>query len=232
MKYKCDKTTMNIKGSIIMPHVFLLEFDNQYDLAMTFVRLQEFYESPKFKGKYFTLEEYMDYWSKEFGRGSFTYPSVWAGFNIPGKVYEDWRNTLYSFEEGRPRELILMEVIRNLVFKEYGSRIHDASFNYNEIYIIGTYKRDDQRSLEHEVAHALYYLYPKYRKTCNKLINQLPKTMVNEASKKLLKMGYDKKVVKDEIQAYLSTELNGMSDVLQTRNEFVAHYKDFKESVD
>ena len=57
---------------------------------MSFVRMQEFYESPKFKGKYFTLEQYMDYWSKEFGKGSFTYPSVWDGFNIPGKVLSDW----------------------------------------------------------------------------------------------------------------------------------------------
>ena len=63
MKY----TLKEIKGGI-----FLVEFDNQYDLAMTFLRYQEFYESPKFKGKRFTIIDFMEWYSKEYD-GAFTY---------------------------------------------------------------------------------------------------------------------------------------------------------------
>ena len=53
----------------VIPNVYCVTYDTQYDLCMSFVRIQEFYESPKFKGQYFTLEEYMDYWAEEFGSG-------------------------------------------------------------------------------------------------------------------------------------------------------------------
>ena len=51
---------MNIEGEIVLPNVYVLNFDTQYELCMSFVRMQEFYESPKFRGKTFELEEFID----------------------------------------------------------------------------------------------------------------------------------------------------------------------------
>lgn len=67
---------MKIEIKHLYPKIYCLEFDTQYNLCMSMVRIQEFYESPEFAGKYFTLEEYIDYWSKNFGDGAFTYPKV------------------------------------------------------------------------------------------------------------------------------------------------------------
>ena len=46
-------------------NIILAIFDTQYDLCSTLVRIQEFYESDsdKFRGKLFTLDEYMDYYA-------------------------------------------------------------------------------------------------------------------------------------------------------------------------
>ena len=81
---------MKIEIQFESPSIFVLTFDSQYDLCMSFLRIQEFYESPVYHGRYFTLEDYMDYWSKEYGQGSFNYLDVWNGFNVPGSVIKKW----------------------------------------------------------------------------------------------------------------------------------------------
>ncbi|OGZ16930.1 MAG: hypothetical protein A3H76_05890 [Candidatus Lloydbacteria bacterium RIFCSPLOWO2_02_FULL_54_12] len=52
-------------------------------LAMTFVRMQEYYESgsPRFRGRIFTLGEFKDWYRKE--RGRWSYANDWSGFNVP-----------------------------------------------------------------------------------------------------------------------------------------------------
>ena len=55
---------MRIKTS--KDNIIFLEADTQYELASTFMRLQEHYESPKFRGKKVDLEEYMDWYAKEY----------------------------------------------------------------------------------------------------------------------------------------------------------------------
>ena len=83
--------------------------------------------------------------------------------------------------------------------------------------------------IEHEVAHALYYLSPDYKRKVNALIKNLPKKIYNEAERKLVKMGYGKNVIKDEIQAYFSIE--GLNS-FKSREEFVANIRDFKDSLE
>lgn len=169
---------------------------------MSFVRIQEFYESPFYKGKYFTLEDFMDYWSLEFGEGSFDYPDCWAGFNFPGKVLEDWME-VFNVSNFRDKENILISKV-----------LKKSNYELNEIYIIGTHKenkiKERKEIIEHELAHAMYYLYPKYKKSCDKLIETLKSTkwgMVKyvQTAGRLKDMGYCDDVIDDEIQAYWST---------------------------
>ena len=67
-------------------NIFQVEAESQYDLAMTFIRIQEFYESPfrEIRGHDFILEKYMDRYAKEYG--NFTYTTDWNGFNVPGDI--------------------------------------------------------------------------------------------------------------------------------------------------
>ncbi|MDB5254555.1 MAG: hypothetical protein JWL80_621, partial [Parcubacteria group bacterium] len=73
----------------VRPHVYLLEFQTQAELASTFLRFQEHYESPEFKGKIFTRAEFEKWYAGE--NGSFSYCSDWSGFNIPSIILEPFR---------------------------------------------------------------------------------------------------------------------------------------------
>ncbi|NDB56269.1 hypothetical protein EB169_10645, partial [archaeon] len=71
----------------VKPNIFAVIIPNGFDRAMTFCRVQEFYESPnpQFRGKHFSMWDYMKWYSKEYDRG-FSYPNDWSGFNIPFEV--------------------------------------------------------------------------------------------------------------------------------------------------
>ena len=66
--------------------IFLVRFDTQYALASTFLRIQEHYESSRFRNRVFTLEEYMDWYAERFG--AFTYYQDWSGFNVPSTAFD------------------------------------------------------------------------------------------------------------------------------------------------
>ena len=61
--------------------IFLVRFRTQHELAATFLRFQEHYESRRFRGRVFTLEQFMDWYAATFG--AFTYYQDWSGFNVP-----------------------------------------------------------------------------------------------------------------------------------------------------
>ena len=46
--------------------LFLVRFNTQYELASTFLRIQEHWESSRFSGRVFSLEEYMDWYAARF----------------------------------------------------------------------------------------------------------------------------------------------------------------------
>ena len=75
----------------VLPKIFLLTFDNHYDLCMHFLRYQEFYESPKYRQQPFNLLELIRWYSNTYGDGDFTYTNDWAGFNIPSWVLNDFK---------------------------------------------------------------------------------------------------------------------------------------------
>jgi hypothetical protein len=214
---------MKIKAQIILPHIYLLTYPTRYELCMSFVRIGEFYESPKFKGKYFTLEQYIDYWCKEFGNGSFTYPSTWNGYNLPSDIFKKW---LEMFKDIRPREDTILEKIGGLLMKEYGCLKDNEKY-----YIIAVHEEDGkesmQHAIEHETAHALYYLYPNYKKICDELIKDIPKKKYENAKKILISMGYCNDVINDELQAYYSSA-NGSFTPL---SEFTTNFDIFKKSL-
>lgn len=221
---------MNIESKILLPHIYVLAFDTRYELCMSFVRIQEFYESPKFKGRYFTLEQYIDYWSKEFGKGSFTYPSVWNGFNVPGNILNKW---LDKFDDDlRKREEEILEKVDNLIQKEQGFIYPD---NYEKTYIIGTHKENgikySNQIIKHELAHSMYCLYPEYKKRCKKLLKSIPEKDYKDTVKLLTEMGYGKNVMDDELQAYFSTSDNRENNALFARKDFVCNFRCFKKKL-
>jgi hypothetical protein len=243
-KTKNLKFKMKIDTEIVLPGVYVIEYDTQYELCMSFVRLQEFYESqsPKIRGKYFTLEEFIDYWAKEFGNGSFDYPIRWNGFNLTSEIIDKWQENVVEYRFGpngyypvfldwkiRARERKLLEAIQDI-------REQDEYFG-KKYYVIGTHteksKKYSEEVISHECAHALYYLYPEYKKEANKLIEKVSERDTNSALKKLIKSGYAKKVLKDEMQAYFSTESEdkdlAVYKELRGRSEFAKNFNKYRQ---
>src|SRR5690606_5370960 len=72
--------------SKVKDNLWHLEFDRQYDMAMTFLRYSEYYEGQSHQGKKIELIDLIEKFSKN---GNFTYSKDWSGFNIPAKyVFE------------------------------------------------------------------------------------------------------------------------------------------------
>ena len=74
-------------------------------------------------------------------------------------------------------------------------------------YIIGG-KKGDMNVIDHEIAHALYYMNESYKGEMDDLNYDFFKKHSMQYSKivkALKKMGYGENVIKDEVQAYMST---------------------------
>jgi superfamily II DNA or RNA helicase len=82
--------------------------------------------------------------------------------------------------------------------------------------------------MDHEIAHGLYFTNNEYKKLVSKLIKQIKPTHYEKLKKKLIKMGYvdDKKIIDDEIQAFMST---GLYNGLDTK-ELKKYEKDFEKN--
>lgn len=170
--------------------IFLLEFDSSVEAAKTFLRFQEHYESPEFKGKIFSLKDYIKWYKTQTEDGKFTYYYDWSGFNIPSYVFE-------PFLDGRFKNLSKREKALLEIFKE----------DVGDFYIIGVQKgkADD---LKHEIMHGLYYTDLDYRKEVEIILasqdasqqfSLLPIFDVIEEA------GYHEDVLHDEAHAYLAT---------------------------
>jgi hypothetical protein len=193
IKYKLEE---------IQPKVWLVTMDNSYDLAMTFCRVQEFYESAfkEIRGKYFNMTEFQRMYSMKFGDGVFTYPHDWAGFNVPSHIIDKCYNYQESFNDINQYDDVIQEINNVITLEE------DLKY-----YLIGA-ETKAQSTINHEIAHAFYYLYPKYKKVADEITNEVPIAIQNKIKKWLTAIGYNDKVFKDELQAYISADPNTLID--------------------
>jgi len=185
----------------IHPKVFLVTIKDSYDLTMTFCRIQEFYESPfkEIRGKAFNMIEFQRLYAIKNKQNFFSYPIDWAGFNIPSNIIENFFDVFYAN------------------FDKHDYNIYDKTFENIHLDIINNIKDDDEYyvigsepkekdTIKHELSHAFYYLYPNYKKAANKIISKIPKNIFNKLKRTLFDLGYNPKVIKDEIQAYLAND--------------------------
>jgi hypothetical protein len=183
----------------IRDRVYCLKFDNQYELCMTFLRYEEFYESPnlKFQGHSFTIAEYMSWYTRTYGSGkNFYYPSDWGGFNIPVEIINKVRSA--GISDPNHYDSFMWGIYGFINGCDPGS------------YLIGI--TDVCQLREHELTHAMYYIDDEYRAATTHIFDRTPIELITALSDALLNEGYAPITVMDEIQAYITT---GESDMFQ-----------------
>lgn len=166
--------------------IFLIKSRSRQELADTFMRFQEYYESPVFCGKTFSIKEFADWY--KLNHGDFTYAKDWCGFNIPSSVLEPFRYG--DFDPLTEKEKQLLNVLGNIK---------------GNFYIIGTTDKDDMclDTLKHEFAHASFNSNLEYKAEVLSHANDYRTGPIKIA---LRNMGYHKKVISDEVNAYMLTE--------------------------
>lgn len=178
-----------MKTRLILPEVVLCTAKDRYDLAMHFLRYQESYESTstRFRNKSFKLLDFMEWYSKKQGDGAFTYPTDWAGFNIPSAVVTG------------------VHALGISDYNRYDERMRQISEQVvGGGYIIGA---QDPETIQHELAHALFYTNSAYRGQACRLVREMPAAPRFNLVKELKRLGYAQNVHVDECQAYMATGL-------------------------
>ena len=175
----------------ITDKIIQIDFQTQEELAKTFLRFQEYYENPYFRGKIFTLEEFKEWYIEE--RGEFSYYKDWSGFNIPGYIFKPFFEG--KFNPLTENEQKLMDLVRE--FPE-------------DFYLIGTFNGGKENVLEHEICHGLYSTNLDYKMDVDALIEEYIQdhswTHFIEIIGVLSRMGYHPSVIPDEIHAYISAD--------------------------
>jgi hypothetical protein len=219
-----------VKGKVkeIKPRIYCVTVDDDYDRSMLFCRYQEFYETPfkKFRGKYFSWEEYMRHYKKFWKKDVFTYPEDWSGYNIPSNVLEKGVDAFY-------KETQYDRIMNNIYFHCAIDSQNKNNGTRCDWYLIGASSKD-LKTMDHEIAHGLYYTNKEYKTEVKKLIADIKPTHYDKLKKKLIKMGYvdDKKIIDDEIQAFMSTGLyNGLEvkELKKYERPFVKNFKKFNK---
>jgi len=178
----------------IEPKIFLFEFESRDDLAMTFLRMQEHYESPHFSGKIFSLDQFKKWYKKYTGKDKFTYPDDWAGFNIPSYILKPFYGG--KFKKITARERALMDALK----KQRG-----------KFYAIGCIK-GSVGVLNHEITHARFYIHKQYQEEVMCAIKEYD---AKEMYQLLSKHMYGFETWDDELNAYLVNGWNFLKKALK-----------------
>ncbi len=178
-----------------------LIFKSRYEMSMFFLRYQEFYESinPEFRGQSFYYLDYMSWYTEYTNSHMFTYTKDFIGYNLPSSSIIECYGLVPSDDYNKYDEMMIKLYL-------------ELSAKSKKFYIIGTIRKDT--TFRHELAHALYYLEPAYKKQMDALTNALPKKL-RRGINNVLSTIYSESVLDDETQAYMSTNsyMTGMSEL-------------------
>lgn len=208
--------------------LYELRFDDQHEMCMTFLRYQEFYESPRYVGRKFTLAEYMSWYVKDQSKdGSFSYPQDWGGFNLPVDIIG--RVHAMGIDDPNHYDSLMFALYRTI------------SAQCDGAYLIGVTRNVELD--EHEVTHAMFHIDESYR---NKVLATLGaaynNVLVGELKEILLGKGYAQVTALDEVNAYAVTGDHGFfkkfknqrryRDVVKVLKQYHAeHYPIFTKDI-
>jgi hypothetical protein len=170
-----------------------IHYDTQEGLTRAFLRPQECFESPEFRGKVFTLDEFKKWYiansPKGKSTGEFTYFTDWNGFNVPGDIIERLFNG--EFDPTSEDEEALLNVL-----EPYRGR---------KFYVLGTHAEKKTTSLRHEIAHGLFYTNKDYRREVLAVVDEYvdQEDVIRLHNFFRDSAGYHESVFEDEVHAHV-----------------------------
>lgn len=198
MKFEVDGFVIE---RIAKPGAWLVTSDSAVDLGMLFLRPQEYYESgnPAFKGHAFTVADFMRWYiekTKDENKpcpANFSYFEDFQGYNVPGSAVLQY---------------LSMPLPEMSIWDTRFARIATVIKEHQrgDFYIIGALT-SKLSVIDHEIAHAMWYLLPKYQEQQTLNIACLSADDVVLIKKCLADENYSEDVFMDETQAYLATGL-------------------------
>jgi len=226
LKFKPEYTLFKITSQL-----YCVEMPNAYDLAMLFVRYQEYYESPNpnVRNKSFVLEEYMRWYATE-GRNkdrnkhdSFSYPADFCGFNIPSYALD----VVKTVKHKNMYDNLMKEIV-----KKVKKDLKEENPELKKFYLIGCPKMDSD-TLKHEISHGLYHLNSDYKVQADTLIEKLlSKKDIKKFIIALRTYHYCEEVMYDEMTAFMSTgEMHTIFPDVKTK-KFKKHFKSYYENIE
>lgn len=182
----------------ITDKILWIAYDDKYAMCMTWLRASEFHESPEeqFKLGKFKILDYIDWYAHNKGKGVFTYPTDWEGFNIGSewltKLYVEQKQLIPDWSDYDDSVEAIMRYANAVCGEEWAL----CATMYNR-----------QRTLKHEIAHALWATEPSYQEAQLQVIESSPQDVIVQLRNNLSAMGYGEDVLDDEVHAYLACEL-------------------------
>ena len=145
----------------IISEIYDVHFNKCRDLAETFLRFQEYYENPHFRGKFFSMDEFKEWYIANSPHcektGRFTYYEDWDGFNVPSTI-------LRPFYHG---EFDPLTVPEKRLLDKFEAKIGDR------FYLIGTHGKACAVAQKHEISHGLFFNNPNYRRQVLRVVRGL-----------------------------------------------------------
>jgi len=177
----------------VLPGVFHVHTESRLLCASLFIRPQQFYEDPDpgIRGRPHSLAELR---AKTQVHGPFDFYLRWPGFNLPSRVFDQFRQGMLGKLE--PREMALVASI--------GKAMARSKSGATDYYVIGTC--EEAEALHHEMAHGLYATNAAYRHRVQQDLQSLTQEQRAAMRQRLLDTGYsdNEEIISDEIQAYMA----------------------------
>lgn len=172
---------MAFTTKILNKNICHVIFDTQYEMNNTLLRVQEYYESPKFRQEVFTLGQYRaDYIDR---KGNFDYYETVAGMNFSIDSFEPFLKGLFDPLSAEEYDII-NRIARGTTCE----------------YVIATYLECEASTIEHEICHALYGTNDEYKEAMDAVMARYDTSKIERW---LRKNEYSKDVIMDEVHAYV-----------------------------
>lgn len=168
----------------ITPRTILLVFKSYRSLIAYNLRIQEYSEHPEFSGKIFTVNQYKE-WTRKNAKDK-SGSEDWVGcFVTEGNIKPFWEGKFPSLTK---EEKYLLSIL---------SPYRGEGFSCISV------KEGDSAAFRHEMAHVLFETDQEYKSRALSIIKDMRIDTREWIKEGLLKIGYARKRVKDETQAYV-----------------------------